>query len=73
MGTLKKLASNELIAIEVLVVSENMASWLWLTPLIGARRVGLFVSEPVSWSTAGGCREVSFEVIGFSTPARNLH
>ena len=50
MVRLKVGSPNEVITTEVLVVSENVASWVRLTPLIGARRVGIFVSETVSWS-----------------------
>ena len=49
MVRLKIGSPNEVIKTEVLVVSENVASWVRLTPLIGARRVGIFVSETVSW------------------------
>ena len=44
MRRLKTGSPNEVLATEVLVVSKNVASWVWLTPLIGARRVGIFVS-----------------------------
>ena len=60
MGKLKSGASNEVLSTEVLVVRKNVASWVWLTPLIGSNRVGLFVLDPVSWSIYGGWRESSF-------------
>ena len=42
MGRLKTISPNEVLATEILVISKNVASWVWLTPLLGARRVGLF-------------------------------
>ena len=48
MGRLKIGLPNKSLATEVLVVSDNMVSWVWLTPIIVARIFGLFVSEPVS-------------------------
>ena len=65
MGRLKKGASNEVIATEVLVVRKNVASWMWLTPILGDRRVGIFVSGTVSWSIYRGWIESFIEVIGF--------
>ena len=56
MGRLKNGSPNEVLDTEVLVVRENVAPWVWLTPMIGDRRVGLFVSEIVSWIIAGGWR-----------------
>ena len=56
MGRLKTVSPNEVLATEVLVVSENVASWVWLTPLLGARIFGIFLSDPVSWSFYGGWR-----------------
>ena len=37
-------ASNGVLATEVLVVSENVVSWLFLTDLLGDSRVEIFVS-----------------------------
>ena len=65
MGRLKKGASNEVIATKVLVVRKNVASWMWLTPLLGERIVGIFVSDTVSWSISRGWIESFIEVIGF--------
>ena len=56
IGRLKTGSTNEVMATEVLVVSENVASWVWLTPLLGARIFGIFLSDPVSWSFYGGWR-----------------
>ena len=55
------------------MVSENMASWVWLTPLIGAKIVGIFVLDPVSWSFTGGWKEAAIEVIGFRTLVRYIY
>ena len=44
MIRLKTGSSNEVLATEVLLVIKNVVSWLWLTPLIVSRRVGIFVS-----------------------------
>ena len=52
MGRLKTGSSNEVLATDILVVSENVSSWVCLNPLLGSRRVRMFVSEPVSWSIA---------------------
>ena len=64
MGRLKTGSSNEVMTTEVLVVSENVASWLWLKPLLGSRRVGLFESEPVSWSFYGGGEKQPLKSLG---------
>ena len=56
MGRIKILSSNEVMTTEVLVVSKNVSSWVWLTPLLGARIVGLFVSDTVSYSFDGRWR-----------------
>ena len=73
MRRLKTGASNEVPATEVLVVRNNLASWAWLTPMLGSRRVGLFVSEQVIWIIAGGWIESSIGVIGFRTLASAIH
>ena len=72
-GRLRTGASNEVISTEVLVVNENVGSWVWPTPLIGARRVWLFVSDPVSWSIDWGCIEAFFELIRFRTLSSAIH
>ena len=56
MGRIKILSSNEVMTTEVLVVSKNVSSWVWLTPLLGSRIVGLFVSDTVSYSFDGRWR-----------------
>ena len=38
MVRLKIGSPNEVITTEVLVVSENVASWVWLNPLLGYRK-----------------------------------
>ena len=73
MGRLKIGSSNEVLATEVLVVSKNVASWVWLTPLLGYRRVGIFLSEPVSWSFSGVWKESAIEVVGLRTLANAIH
>ena len=55
------------------MVSENVASWVCLNTLLGASRVGIFVSVPVSWSIFGGWGEASIEVIRFRTIASAIH
>ena len=67
------VASNGLVVVEVLVVSENLASWLWHTPLLGASRVGIFVSETAIWNIFGGGSETSDEIIRFGTLAITIH
>ena len=67
-GRIKIGSTNEVLATEVLVVSDNVASWVWLNTLMGARRVGIFVSDPDSWSFDWGWSE-AIEVIGFKTIA----
>ena len=54
IGRLKIEPPNNVAATEVLVVSDNVASWVWLTYLLGARRVVIFVSDPVSWISIYG-------------------
>ena len=39
----------------------------------GARRVGLFVSDPTSWSIVSGGRESSIETIGFRNLESAIH
>ena len=56
MGRLKMESSNGVLATKVWVVSENVLSRLWLTPLLGSWRVGVFLSETASWIIAGGVR-----------------
>ena len=73
MGRLNTGSPNELLATEVLVVRENMVSWVWLNPMLGARRVGLFLSEPVSWSFSGGQREEDIGIIRFRTLSSAIH
>ena len=65
MVRLKTRSSNEVLTTEVLVANDNVTSWVWLTPMLGARRVGLFVSDTASWSIYGGWREAAIKVIGF--------
>ena len=48
VGRLKMGTSNRVPSTEVLVVSTNLESWLWLNPLVGSRRVWLFVSDRAS-------------------------
>ena len=48
MGRLKIGFPNKVLATEVLLVSDNVVFCVWLTPLLGASRVGIFVSEPGS-------------------------
>ena len=73
MGRPKTGSSNEVLATEVLMISENVLSWVCLTPLLGVRRVGIFVSEPISLSFSKGWREAVIEVIGFRNIARDIH
>ena len=73
MGRLKNGSSNEVLTTEVLVVSKNVEPWVWLNPIIGARRLGIFLSEPVSWSICGGWREAAIEVIGLRTLSITTH
>ena len=73
MGRLKTGASNEVLATEVFVFNKNGASWGCLTPLLGAKRVGLFVLEPISCSIAGRLKEASFEVTGFRNISNAIH
>ena len=72
MVRLKIVSPNKVPATEVLVDSENVASWVWLNPLIGSRRVGLFLSEPVSWIYTWICKE-AIEVIMFRTLESAIH
>ena len=60
-------AQNGVLSTEILVVGKNVASWLLINPLLGPRRVGLFVSQLDSWSINERGREASIEIIGFST------
>ena len=73
MVRLKIVSPNKVPATEVLVDSENVASWVWLNPLIGSRRVGLFLSEPVGWSFSGGQREEDIGIIRFRTLSSAIH
>ena len=73
MGRLKNGSSNELLATEFLVVRDNVTYWVCLTPMIVSRRVGLFLSDPVSWIIDGGWRESDIEVIGLRTIASAIH
>ena len=68
-GRLKTGSSNEVIATEVLVVINIVASWVWFTPLIGARRVEIFLSELFSWSISGGWRETAIKIHQFQDPS----
>ena len=63
MVRLKTVSPNEVLATEVLVVIDNVASWKWLTPLIRDRRVGIFLSEPFCWNFYGRWRKSAIEVI----------
>ena len=72
MGRLKKGSPDKVTGTEVLMVSENVASWVWLTSLLGSSRFGVVVSEPVSWSYTWGCKE-AIEVIRFRTLSRAIH
>ena len=67
-GRIKIGSPNEVLATQVLVVSDNVASWVWLNTLMGARRVWIFVTDPASWSFDWGWSE-AIEVIGFKTIA----
>ena len=73
MERLKIGLSNKVLATEVLVVSNNVASWVWLTPLLGSRIVGIFLSETVSWIFPGGWREAAIQVIGCMTLVNAIH
>ena len=73
MVRFKMGALNGVIATEVLVVSKNAVSWLWLTPLLVSMIIGLFVSEPASWSISGGGRELSVEIIRFRTLESDIY
>ena len=72
MGRVNIGSPNKVLATEVLVVSENVPSWAWLSPRLGASRVDLFVLESVSWSYVWEWRE-SIKVIKFSDQARAIH
>ena len=56
MGRPETGSSNDVMETKVLVVSENVVSWVGMNPLLGAKRVGLFVSEPISSCFPGGWR-----------------
>ena len=73
MGMLKTGSSNEVLSTVFLMVRDNVASWVWLTPLLGSRIVGIFVSETVSWIFPGGWREAAIQVIGCMTLVNAIH
>ena len=72
MGRLKIGSPNKVLAIEVLVVSDNLASWVLLNPMLGGSRVEIFVSDPVSWSSTWGWIE-SIESISLRNLEITIH
>ena len=54
------------------MVSDNVTSWVWLNYLLGSRRVGLFVLEPVSWIYAWWWEE-AIEIIKFRALESAIH
>ena len=55
------------------MISNNLESWTWLTPLIGDKRVGTFLSETASLNVSGRWIEIATEVIRFRYLASDVH